>query len=124
MFFIFLLSLSEWSVSRTFHVIHLKLRQASLRQNLQDPEAPKAVRIHELAEERVTGETEEHTWHLTPAKAAVCDPIQSRPHLLPRKPSSLSGSSRKCHRSKSEITSRKQILPCEIKDGYKSKMKC
>lgn len=73
LFFIFLLSLSE--LSRTFHVIHLKLRQVGLTQNLQDPEAAKAVSIHELAEERVTGKLRGIPGLLTPAKAAVCQPL-------------------------------------------------
>ena len=37
--FLFLLPLSERSVSRTFHVTRLTLRQVGLKQNLQDPEA-------------------------------------------------------------------------------------
>lgn len=73
LFFVFLLSLSE--LSRTFHVIHLKLRQVGLKQNLQDPEAAKAVSIHELAEERVTGRLRGIPGILIPAKAAVCQPL-------------------------------------------------
>lgn len=127
LFFIFLLSLSECSISRTSYVILLKLRQAGLEQDLQVPEAEQAVGLYELAEKRVTVEAEKHTWHADTLPSSVY--VSTCPHTVRVPTCSVtsiflsSGRSREYHKLKSKITSRKRILPCESKDRYKNRMK-
>lgn len=101
----------------------LKLWQAGLAWDLSVPKATHAVRIQGWAEWQ--GRRRGAAGVLTTSQAA-CEPApvpvcSHGSHLLPHKHSLSSGSSRELHDSKSEVISRKQILPREVKD--KSKIK-